>query len=80
MVLDWMNSKVGPRTWSVWFEVCRMTPGINEGIVQFWTDNPYAADWLSTRFGDLIREGVHQFVGADVEVEFKAYGRPGSSA
>jgi hypothetical protein len=42
--------------------------------VQFWTDNHYAADWLSVRFGDLIREGVHQFVGAEVVVEFKAYG------
>jgi hypothetical protein len=77
VVLDWLNSKVRPKTWKVWFEVCRLTPGADKGVVQFWTDNHYAADWLSTRFGDLIREGVHKFVGAEVVVEFKAYGNSG---
>ena len=80
IVLDWLNSRVRPKTWSVWFEVCRLTLGTDEGVVQFWTDNQYAADWLSTRFGDLIREGVHQCVGAEVAVEFKAYDRSASSA
>jgi hypothetical protein len=45
-----------------------------DSCVLLWTDSPYAADWIETEFGELIRRGMQEVIGSGVCVEFRVYG------